>query len=431
MSAGAKKDELRPAVFLDRDGVINQPVMVDGLPHPPDSAADLRVEPGVVRACRRMRKAGLLLIVVTNQPDIARGTQDRETLDAIHSELRRQVPIDDLLVCPHDDGDGCSCRKPAAGLLIEGARRWRIDLRRSVMVGDRWRDVEAGRAAGCATVAIDHGYRERPTIGADLVVKALAEAVPWILEATRSVQRRKPAIQSTDELRIKIFADGADENGIAELARNPLIKGFTTNPTLIRAAGVSDYEAFARRLLACVPDMPISFEVFADDFDDMERQARTIASWSDSVYVKIPVTNTRQESSAPLLHRLAATGVKINVTALLTVDQVQTTADCLAGGPPCCISVFAGRIADTGRDPIPLMREALDALRPHPNLELIWASPREILNVVQADAIGCHIITVTHDILKKLPLLGKDLTEFSLDTVRMFHRDAQAAGFQL
>jgi transaldolase len=232
-------------------------------------------------------------------------------------------------------------------------------------------------------------------------------------------------------LRTKIFADGADEAGIAGLAADPLIKGFTTNPTLMRAAGIDDYEAFARRVLARVPGFPISFEVFADEFDEMERQARRIASWGNSVYVKIPVTNTRGEPSGDLLRSLAADGIHLNVTALLTLDQVSCATEWLAAGPSSFISVFAGRIADTGRDPLPLMRQALEIMAPHPHLELIWASPREILNVVQADEIGCHVITVTHDLLKKLPLIGRDLAEFSLDTVRMFHRDAQAAGFQL
>jgi transaldolase len=230
---------------------------------------------------------------------------------------------------------------------------------------------------------------------------------------------------------VKIFADGADENGIAELARNPLIKGFTTNPTPMRAAGVTDYESFARRILGRIHDLPISFEVFADEFDEMERQAHRIAGWGTSVYVKIPVTNTRREPSVPLLKRLATDGIRVNVTALLTLDQVQAITECLAGGPPSYISVFAGRIADTGRDPIPLMSQALEVMRPHPNLELIWASPREILNVLQADSIGCHVITVTHDMLRKLPLVGKDLAEFSLETVCMFHGDALAAGFEL
>ncbi len=232
-------------------------------------------------------------------------------------------------------------------------------------------------------------------------------------------------------LRVKIFADGADAAGIERLASDPIIKGFTTNPTLMRAASVTDYECFAREILSTVGGRPISFEVFADDFAEMERQAHRIAGWGDGVNVKIPITNTRGESSQQLLGRLAAGGISVNVTALLTVDQVRTATAALGGGPPCFISVFAGRVADTGREPVPIMQEALQVMAPHANLELIWASPREILNVVQADAIGCHVITVTHDILRKLPLLGRDLGEHSLDTVRMFHRDAVAAGYTL
>jgi transaldolase len=228
-------------------------------------------------------------------------------------------------------------------------------------------------------------------------------------------------------LRVKIFADGADLPGIIALYRNPQIKGFTTNPTLMAKAGVTDYQAFARDLLAAVPDRPISFEVFADEFDDMARQAERIAAWGPNVYVKIPITNTRRESSAPLIKRLAAAGVKVNVTALCTLGQVREVLPALEGGPPAFISVFAGRIADTGRDPIPLMAAAVEMLRPLPQVELIWASPRELLNVVQADAVGCHVITVTHDLLAKLPLLGKPLEEVSLDTVKMFADDARKA----
>jgi transaldolase len=238
-------------------------------------------------------------------------------------------------------------------------------------------------------------------------------------------------MKSMNDLRIKIFADGADEKGIAELAANPMIKGFTTNPTLMRAAGVSDYEAFAHRVLEVVTEAPISFEVFADEWDEMERQARKITTWGKNVFVKIPITNTKGESAAALMHKLACDGIRLNITGMLTVDQVRTSTESLAGGPECIISVFAGRVADTGVDPIPLMCEALDVMRPHANLELLWASPRELLNIVQADAIGCHIITVTHDLLKKLPILGRDLADYSLDTVKMFHRDAQAAGFAL
>ncbi len=232
-------------------------------------------------------------------------------------------------------------------------------------------------------------------------------------------------------LRTHIFADGADRNGMVRLSQDPLIKGFTTNPTLMRAAGITDYETFAREILEALPPLPISFEVFADDFEDMERQARKITTWGDNVYVKIPVTNTRRESSAELVRRLASQGVQLNVTALLTLDQVCTVSDAMAEGPGGFVSVFAGRIADTGRDPVPLMREAVRVLEPHPALRLIWASPRELLNIFQADAIGCHVITVTHDMLKKLDVVGRDLAEYSLDTVRMFHRDAEAAGFTL
>jgi len=230
---------------------------------------------------------------------------------------------------------------------------------------------------------------------------------------------------------VKIFADGAEKAPMLKLYANPQIKGFTTNPTLMRKAGITDYEAFAKDILTAIPDRPISFEVFADEFDEMERQAERIATWGDNVYVKIPVTNTRAESAAPLVARLAARGVKQNVTALMTIAQVKEITAALAAGPAANISVFAGRIADTGVDPLPIMRQSLEIMRPYPQLELIWASPRELLNIVQASEIGCHIITVTSDILNKLPLIGKDLTEYSLDTVKMFRNDALASGFGL
>jgi transaldolase len=232
-------------------------------------------------------------------------------------------------------------------------------------------------------------------------------------------------------LRIKIFADGADKAGMLEMYRNPLIAGFTTNPTLMRKAGVTDFEAFARDILGAIRDRPISFEVFSDDFAEMERQALLIASWGKNVYVKIPVTDTKGTSSAPLVKKLAGEGIKLNVTALLTVEQVRVVTDALAGGAPSYVSLFAGRIADAGVDPIPLARESLEIMAPHKHLELIWASPREILNIVQADALGVHVITVTNDLLAKLPSLGKDLSQVSLETVQMFHRDAAAAGFDI
>ena len=232
-------------------------------------------------------------------------------------------------------------------------------------------------------------------------------------------------------LKVKLFADGADLAGIKEMAANPAIKGFTTNPTLMRKAGVSDYKAFALQALQVVGGRPISFEVFADEFGEMGKQAHEIASWGKNIYVKIPVTNTKGEFSGPLVERLTRAGIQVNVTALTTVDQVKRVADRLAPETPAIISVFAGRIADTGRDPIPIMAEAVKIMKKKPKSELIWASPRELLNIFQADEVGCHIITATNDILKKLPLIGKDLDAYSLETVEMFHKDAKAAGYSI
>jgi transaldolase len=238
-------------------------------------------------------------------------------------------------------------------------------------------------------------------------------------------------MRRVDQLSVKIFGDGADLAGILELNRQPYIKGFTTNPTLMRKAGVTDYRRFAADLLQAVRDKPISFEVFSDDFETMKRQAMEIATWGANVYVKIPVTNTSREPSYALVHELSHAGVKVNVTALLTLDQVRDAAAALRGGAPACVSVFAGRIADTGCDPVPLMAQAVKALAAAPNAELIWASPRELLNIFHADSVGCHIITLTHDILKKLPLIGYSLADYSLDTVKMFYNDAAQAGFVL
>ena len=233
------------------------------------------------------------------------------------------------------------------------------------------------------------------------------------------------------DLRTKIFADGAELAGMLAMYREPHIKGFTTNPTLMRKAGLTDYRAFAREVVAAIPDRPISFEVFSDEFAEMERQAREIATWGEHVYVKVPVTNTRREPAYDLVNRLSHAGVKLNVTALMTLEQVQAVTDALKGGAPSNISVFAGRIADTGRDPVPHMKAALEIMKAEPKAELIWASPRELLNVFQAHEIGCHIITVTNDILKKLSLRNKDLSDYSLETVKMFHDDAKAAGFSI
>jgi transaldolase len=231
------------------------------------------------------------------------------------------------------------------------------------------------------------------------------------------------------DLRVKIFADGADLEGMKRMYAKPWIKGFTTNPTLMRKAGVLDYKAFACEVVRAVPDRPVSFEVLADDFEDMEAQALEIASWGENINVKIPITNTKRESTCPVIQRLSSAGVKLNITAVFTVDQVRAVIEHLDPRTPAMISVFAGRIADTGVDPMPVLLKALQLIASHPKAELLWASPREILNVVQAHAMGCHIITVTHDLLNKLPLLGKDHADFSLETVEMFYRDAVAAGY--
>jgi transaldolase len=236
---------------------------------------------------------------------------------------------------------------------------------------------------------------------------------------------------SVDRLKIKLFSDGADFDGMIAMAKNTLIRGFTTNPTLMRKSGVSDYEAFGRKVLAAIPDRPISLEVFADDFDGMERQAREIARWGSNVNVKIPVTNTAGEFTGPVISRLSREGIQVNVTAILTLDQIRRVADALAPTTPAIVSVFAGRIADTGIDPVPLMTDSLAILHSRPKAELLWASPRELLNVFQADQMGCHIITATPEVLAKLKLVGKDLADYSLETVKMFFDDARAAGYTI
>ena len=230
---------------------------------------------------------------------------------------------------------------------------------------------------------------------------------------------------------VKLFADGADKAGILEMYRSPRIDGFTTNPTLMRKAGITDYVAFAKDILKEIPDKPISFEVFADEFGEMERQAVEIADWGRNVYVKIPVMNTKRKTSYDLVRKLSQAGVQLNITAIMTLEQVRKVAKAVQGGSSCFVSVFAGRVADTGVDPIPMMQEALELLKKATNAELLWASPREVLNVYQAEAIGCHIITATNDILKKLELNGKNLDVYSQETVQMFFNDAQAAGFHL
>jgi transaldolase len=238
-------------------------------------------------------------------------------------------------------------------------------------------------------------------------------------------------MKNINDLKVKIFADGADKAVMLEMYGKEYIQGLTTNPTLMKKAGILDYKDFCQDILELIKDKPISFEVFSDDFDEMEKQALEIAKWGENVYVKIPITNTKGISSAKLVSRLAKAGVKVNVTAIMTQKQITETIAALDKTVPAYISIFAGRIADTGIDPVPIIKETIQALKSYPLVEIIWASPRELLNIFQADEIGCHIITVTSDILKKLSLLGYCLNEYSLDTVKMFYNDALDAGFTI
>jgi transaldolase len=417
------------AIFLDRDGVIVDAIVREGKPYPPQSLPEMRIATDARAALAELKAAGFLLIVVSNQPDVARGIQDRREIERMNAALHTELPIDDILTCYHDDADGCSCRKPRPGLLSEACTRFAIDREASFLVGDRWRDIEAGQAFGCSTIWIKRGYAERgPAQPPTAQVQSLGEAASWISRRARfSPYGNK--MHRLPQLKTKLFADGAERKTMLELYRHPLIAGFTTNPTLIRKAGVTDYEQFARDIIEAIPDRPISFEVFADDCDEMERQARYIATWGDNVYVKVPVTNTRRESCCSIVRSLTRDGIKVNVTALLSFEQVCVVSAALEGGAPAYISVFAGRVADTGRDPLTVMQPAMSLLRFLPNVKLIWASPRELLNVFQANSIGCHIITATGDILKKLELVGKDLEEYSLETVAMFRDDALKANF--
>jgi len=431
---------LRRAVFLDRDGVLNASIVRDGRPYPPATIDEVVIPDGVPAALEVLRRAGFLLICCTNQPDVGRGTRTLHDVEAINSQLAARLRLDAVEVC-YDAIDGGPRRKPEPGMLLEAADRFGVDLSRSFMVGDRWRDVEAGRRAGCASVLIDLGYDEPwPVAPAEHVVYTLMDAALLIL----SISKISDADGSRDltggptmepvtlqALKVRLFADGADKDGMLEMYANPYIRGFTTNPTLMSKAGITDYLGFAREILQLIPDRPLSLEVFSDDFDEMERQALLFSGLGSNVYVKIPITNTRGDSALPLVKRLVLAGIKTNVTAVMTRQQIDNAYQTLRGGPSCYLSVFAGRIADTGVDPVPLMRETVQLIADAPNVELIWASPRELLNVVQADEVGCHIITATNDILKKLPLLGKDLSGFSLETVQMFRNDAVKAGFSV
>ena len=420
------------AVFLDRDGVLNRNDVCNGRPYAPTTLSDFEFLPDVHQALQRLDAAGALLVVATNQPDMGEGKVPQCVVEAMHDRILSETPVTDIRVCYHTDRDECDCRKPKPGMLLAAAAEHNIDLSRSYMVGDRWRDVSAGIAAGCKTILIDYQYDESGPNSSDITVTSLLEAAEVILKDHQQPSTEgMPAMTPVSELNVEIFADGADIDGISMMAANPLIKGFTTNPTLMRRAGISDYEAFAREVLEVVTDLPVSFEVFADDFEEMANQALEISSWGANVNVKIPITNTKGESSADLVEKLSKSGVSVNVTALMELSQVETIAARLEPDVPAFVSVFAGRIADTGLDPIPVMADAVRCLRDKPAARLIWASPRELLNIFHAEQCGCHIITVTNDVLAKLPMIGKNLAEYSLETVKMFYSDAQSAGYSI
>ena len=420
------------AVFLDRDGVLNRAVLRGGRPFPPQDVAEVEIPAGTAAALARLKAAGYALVVVTNQPDVARGTQTRERIIAINQHLAASLPVDEFVVC-YEDGDHPE-RKPNPGMLLAAAARRGLDLARSWMVGDRHADVLAGIRAGCRTILLGDGYGEPARATPTARLETLADAATHILTHDHHPEQGPPMsdlVTPLNQLKVQIWADGADKAGILELDKNPLIKGFTTNPSLMAKVGIKDYPAFAKDLLTAITAKPISFEVFSDDIADMERQARLITTWGKNVFTKIPITNTKGESCIPLIRKLAKEGVKLNVTALLTLKQVVETADAVRGGAPSVVSVFAGRIADTGRDPVPYMHACAAILSDVPSAMLLWASTRELVNIYQAETTQCGVITVPHDILKKLSGVNRGLDDTSLDTVKGFLKDSTSAGFKL
>jgi transaldolase len=395
----------------------------------------VEILPGVPEALERLTIAGFSVAIATNQPAAAKGEMTFETLEAIHQKIVSIAEsaggrITSSHICRHQAADDCACRKPRPGLIAAAlAATPGASAGASWMVGDRATDVLAGSALGLKTALL-----ATPPFAGDEALLAQAGCAPRF--------RGSDLGHFVDELlrdpvntlaSIKLFLDGTDLASLLELAHDPRIAGFTTNPTLMRKSGISDYAVFAGQVLEQIKDRPVSFGVFADDFPQMERQARLIASWAPNVYVKIPVTDTQGHSSIPLIRELSlSAGVQVNVTAICTLAQVRAVSDALAGGAPAVISMFAGRIADTGRDPVPYLREARASIDASgARAELLWASPREPLNVVQARQARAHIITVPPAMLKKLDLFGKDLADYSLETVKMFHDDATAAGYTL
>eukprot|EP00439_Symbiodinium_sp_Y106_P088921 s1_g1457.t1 len=396
--------------------------------HPALLTGEMKWETGVGESLRSLSAAGYELFVTTNQPDHAKGKTTLENIlavrDAFEEKLRQLgVTLTDSYYCLcHPDGTTpgygapCACYKPSSHMVEKLAAAHNIDIGTSWMVGDRDGDMICGKGAGLRTIRLPDANPEA----------AAGEGEKGDYQATDIVEATAIILQRHDE-RI----DGAEIEAIKKAYKDPMIAGFTTNPTLMRKAGIVDYTAFAKEVISEIPDKPISFEVFSDDLESMEREAEVIHSWGGNTYIKIPVSNTKGEATYDLISKLSGKGMRLNVTAVFTLDQTKAVSQALADGTDAIISIFAGRIADTGADPEPLMREAVELTSGKPEQEILWASPRELLNVFQADRCGCHIITATPDILNKLQGVGKDHTQFSLETVQMFYNDAVAAGYQI
>ena len=442
----------RPSlIVLDRDGVLNK-LLIDpehGTIDSPLYPSQVEILEGVPEILARLTQAGYGLTIATNQPAFAKGKTTRKNLEDVHAKIvllleAQGARILSSHICFHRSEDRCGCRKPRTGLLEDAFRlHSAFDPKSSWMVGDGITDIQAGEAYGLKTAFVGpkkpdiikmfHEIQTRPLFWAADII----EFGEYLLSTPNNLTRNIDMQENTQRdypfaSKIKIYSDGADLASMVEMAANPKIQGMTTNPTLMKKAKISDYRNFCQDALAKIKTKPISFEVFADDFDNMRRQALEIASWGSNVYVKIPIMNSEGMSSLELIQDLSHKEVKLNVTAILSLNQVSQTCIALKGGAPSIVSVFAGRIADTGRNPFPMMQKALEICQyTDKNIELLWASTREVLNIVQAEQAGCHIITVPPDLIKKMAFFDKDLELLSLETVQMFKNDADSAGFTL
>jgi len=432
---------MRKAIFLDRDGVINRLIYnPDNLEYEsPHSEKDIELYPGTLPALKQLKDMGYLLFIVSNQPSFAKGKASLEAIQAIHKKIHKQlldfgVEFTEYFYCYHHPNGivaeysyDCQCRKPKPYFLLQAKDKYCLNMADSWMIGDCDLDIQCGLSAGVKTIAIseEKSKQRRGSMKAHFCTNNLMEAVEVIFKQEKRMRR------PLEGLKIKIFADGADISAMKRAYQEGIVKGFTTNPVLMRKANIIDYEKFAREALREIPDLPISFEVLSDDFSSMEREARKISGWGRNVNVKIPITNTKGESSIPLIHKLSLDGLFLNITAILTVEQMKEVAEAISPRARTIVSVFAGRIADTGRNPIPYIKKGIELLKANPQAELLWASCRELLNIFQAQMCGCHIITVTDDILNKISLIGKDLDLLSLETVDLFHKNAQSGGYKI